>query len=99
MDLFSVPTILHNAAILTICIAFAGYIITVLGARMLARHRDKLRLVNKRLNEFYGPLYVASEAGNIAYRSLLNKQGKAQSEPIREAVSYTHLTLPTIRLV
>jgi hypothetical protein len=85
MDVLSVPTILHNAAILTVCIAFAGYLITVFGARMLARHRDKLRLVNKRLNEFYGPLYVASEAGNIAYRSLLKRQGKIVSEPILDS--------------
>jgi hypothetical protein len=49
---------------------------------MMARRRDKLDLVNKRLNEFYGPLYVASQAGHIAYRSLLDKQGKMQSEPI-----------------
>jgi hypothetical protein len=49
---------------------------------MLARRRDKLKLVNKRINEFYGPLYVASEAGNIAYRSLLKRQGKVVSEPI-----------------
>ena len=85
MDVLSVPTILHNAAILTVCIAFAGYLITVLGARMLARRRDELRLVNKRLNEFYGPLYVASEAGNIAYRSLLKRQGKMVSEPILDS--------------
>jgi hypothetical protein len=87
MDLstFTVPTILQNAAILTIILAFAGYLVTFLSARMLARRRDKLRLVNKRLNEFYGPLYVASEAGNIAYRSLLNKQGKRQSEPILDS--------------
>lgn len=82
MDVLSVPTVLSNAAVLTISIAFAGYLITILGARMLARHRDKLKLVNKRLNEFYGPLYVASEAGNIAYRSLLKRQGKEKSEPI-----------------
>ncbi len=85
MDLFSVPAVLSNAAVLTICIAFAGYLITILGARMLARRRDKLRLVNKRLNEFYGPLYVASEAGNIAYRSLLTRQGKEKSEPILDS--------------
>jgi hypothetical protein len=53
-----------------------------MSARMLARRRDKLDLVNKRLNEFYGPLYIASQAGNIAYRSLLKKQGKTQSFPI-----------------
>ena len=85
MDVLSVPTVFSNAAVLTISIAFAGYLITILGARMLARRRDKLKLVNKRLNEFYGPLYVASEAGNIAYRSLLNRQGKAQSEPILDS--------------
>jgi hypothetical protein len=80
----SVPSILQNAAILTIIVAFAGYAITFLSAHMLARRRDKLDLVNKRLNEFYGPLYVASEAGNIAYRSLLTKQGKTKSEPITD---------------
>jgi hypothetical protein len=80
----SVPTVLQNAAILTILVAFTGYALTFLSAHMLARRRDKLDLVNKRLNEFYGPLYVASQAGNIAYRSLLKKQGKIQSEPITD---------------
>ena len=87
MDLlsYSVPTVLQNAAILTILLAFAGYLLTFLSARMLARRRDKLKLVNKRLNEFYGPLYVASEAGNIAYRALLNRQGKEKSDPILDS--------------
>jgi hypothetical protein len=52
---------------------------------MLARRKDKLEHVNRRLNEFYGPLYVASQAGNIAYRSLLKKQGKTQSFPILDS--------------
>jgi hypothetical protein len=85
MDLFSVPTVLHDAAILTVILAFFGYMVTFFSARMLARRRDKLELVNRRLNEFYGPLYVASEAGNIAYRSLLNRQGKEKSEPILDS--------------
>jgi hypothetical protein len=80
----SVPNILQNAAILTVLVAFTGYALTFVSAHVLARRRDKLELVNKRLNEFYGPLYVASEAGNIAYRSLLKKQGKTQSEPITD---------------
>ncbi|HEY1986859.1 MAG TPA: hypothetical protein VGG85_15690 [Terracidiphilus sp.] len=83
-SVLSVPSILQNAAILTIIVAFAGYAFTFLSAHMLARRRDKLELVNKRLNEFYGPLYVASQAGNIAYRSLLARQGKTQSEPITD---------------
>lgn len=84
-SVLSVPTILQNAAILTVVVAFTGYAITFMSAHMLARRRDKLKLVNKRLNEFYGPLYVASEAGNIAYRSLLNRLGKTQSYPILDS--------------
>ncbi|MGA2046906.1 MAG: hypothetical protein ABSG96_04400 [Terracidiphilus sp.] len=81
---FSLGGELQDAATLTIILAFAGYLVTFMSTRMLARRQDKLRLVNMRLNEFYGPLYVASQAGNIAYRSLLKKQGKTQSEPIRD---------------
>jgi hypothetical protein len=50
----------------------------------MARRADRLRLVDQRLNEFYGPLYVATVAGNIAYNSLLQKQGKTQCHPIRD---------------
>jgi hypothetical protein len=85
MDLLSVPTILQNAAILTVILALSGYLLTTFSTHMLARRRDKLDLVNKRINEFYGPLYVASEAGNIAYRSLLKRQGKEKSEPILDS--------------
>jgi len=81
----SLKAILHSAALLTIALAFVGYLVTMFGARVNARRRDKLRLVNKRLNEFYGPLYVASEAGDIAYRSLLKRQGKLKSDPITDA--------------
>jgi hypothetical protein len=79
------PSSLQNAAVLTVVLAFAGYLVTFLSTRMLARRTDMLKLVNMRLNEFYGPLYVASQAGNIAYRSLLNKQGKTQSFPILDS--------------
>lgn len=75
---------LQNAAVLTVVLAFAGYLTTYLSSRMLARRNDKLKLVNERLNEFYGPLYVASQAGNIAYRSLLSRMGKTQSYPIKD---------------
>ncbi|MGD0731511.1 MAG: hypothetical protein ABR956_09610 [Terracidiphilus sp.] len=79
---FLLPNSLQGAAALTVILAFAGYLTTFMSARILARRKDKLDLVNRRLNEFYGPLYVASQAGNIAYRSLLKKQGKTQSFPI-----------------
>jgi hypothetical protein len=78
------PSSLQNAAVLTIVLAFAGYLVTFSFSRMMARRADMLNLVNRRLNEFYGPLYVASQAGNSAYESLLKKQGKTQCHPIRD---------------
>ncbi len=77
--------ILNNATDVTILVAVVGYLVTFISARMLARRKDKLEMVNRRLDEFYGPLYVASQAGNIAYRSLLTKQGKSQSNPILDS--------------
>ena len=78
------PSSLQNAAVFTIVLAFAGYLVTFMINRMMARRADRLRLVNQRLNEFYGPLYVATVAGNIAYNSLLKKQGKTECHPIRD---------------
>lgn len=82
---FLLPSNVQNAALVTIFLAFAGYLLTFLSTRMMARHADRLKLVNERLNEFYGPLYVASQAGNIAYRSLLTRLGKTQSYPILDS--------------
>ncbi|MGO9317752.1 MAG: hypothetical protein ACLPXT_14195 [Terracidiphilus sp.] len=76
---------LDNTTAQAIVLAFVGYLATFWSAHMLARRKDKLEQVNRRLNEFYGPLYVASQAGNIAYRSLLKKQGKTQSFPILDS--------------
>lgn len=81
----SLPSSLQNAAVLTIVLAFVGYLVTYFFTHMMARRADRLRLVNQRLNEFYGPLYVATVAGNIAYRSLLKKQNKTQCHPITDA--------------
>lgn len=80
-----IPSNLQSAALLTILLAFVSYLVTFMSSRMMARRADRLKLVNDRLNEFYGPLYVASQAGNIAYRSLLEKQGKTQSFPVLDS--------------
>jgi hypothetical protein len=78
------PDSMQGAVTLTIILAFAGYLITFLTSRVSGRRTARLRLVDQRLNDFYGPLYVATVAGNIAYKSLLQKQGKTQCHPIRD---------------
>jgi hypothetical protein len=80
----TLPGSFQNAAVYTVVLAFAGYLITFMFTRMMARRADRLKLVNQRLNEFYGPLYVATVAGNIAYKALLQKQGKKTCHPIRD---------------
>jgi len=62
--------------VVTVTLAFLGYIATYLNARVLAKKKDRLELVTQRLNEFYGPLYVATRASKTAYETLLRKHGK-----------------------
>src|SRR5258707_15509225 len=63
------PNSVQGAVTLTIILAFAGYLITFLTSRVSGRRAARLRLVDQRLNDLYGPLYVATVAGNIAYKS------------------------------
>jgi hypothetical protein len=74
----------QSTIVLTVVLAFAGYLVTFISNRMMTRHADHLRLVNQRLNEFYGPLYVATVTGNTAYKALLQKQNKPCCHPIRD---------------
>src|SRR5258708_40120115 len=57
----------------TIGLALFGYFATYLNNLRLARRKERLDLIERRLNEFYGPLYVASVAADLGYRTLLNR--------------------------
>jgi hypothetical protein len=59
-------TTLTVAALLTYLVSYR-YNLT------LSQRKDKLELINKRINDFYGPLYIASVAGKIAFEALLEK--------------------------
>lgn len=56
-------------------LALLGYWLTKRNQLELTRWNERLDLVNSRLNAFYGPLYVLSEVGYMAYRSLIHKMG------------------------
>lgn len=59
--------------VITVILALTGYFATYANNLRLARRKERLDLINKRIDEFYGPLYVASQAGYIAWRALLDK--------------------------
>ena len=60
---------------ITVLLAFLGYLATYVNNLALARRRERLDLVSKQLNEFYGPLYLSSKASGIAYQAFKKKLG------------------------
>jgi hypothetical protein len=100
MDAFNsnVGTVTAVGSILVALFTFLG---AYMNSRALARKKARLKLVNMRLNQFYGPLYVASEATMIAYRGLLTKLGKpavfeAGKEPTQDELEEWFLWMRTV---
>ena len=54
-------------------LAFTGYLITYWYNLHLSKRKEQLELINKRLDDFYGPLYITAQAGLSAYQTLLIK--------------------------
>lgn len=59
--------------VVTIGVALLGYVATYVNNLMMNRRKDRLDLVNRRINEFYGPLFIATESGEVAFRALWKK--------------------------
>ena len=60
--------------VVTVALAFIGYLATYLNNLRLARRRERLELVNAQLNELYGPLYVLTYTGKVAFDALCYKR-------------------------
>ncbi|SRR5712692_5366355 len=62
--------------IITIILAFVGYAATYVNNALVERRKERLDLINKRINNFYGPLYVAvevSQASLVAFFATIHK--------------------------
>ncbi len=64
--------------IVTAAVAVIGYFLTYWNNLRLSRHQAQLELVNRRLNEFYGPLFIITRTISIAYQAQLTKLGRKQ---------------------
>ena len=62
--------------ITTVILAVAGYLYKYIDGKKTRKRQSKLLLINKRLEEFYGPLYFQSDSGEKSYQELLEKSGK-----------------------
>lgn len=57
----------------TIILAIAGYLFTYFHTLKLKQRDDKLHLIEKQINEFYGPLYMTVTATSIMFYALREK--------------------------
>lgn len=64
----------------TVALALVGYLATYANNLVLARRRERLELISKQLNEFYGPLYLSSKASAIAFQAFKKKLGIVAKE-------------------
>lgn len=62
--------------IVTILLGLIGYLYKYFDDRTVRIRASKLALVNKRLEDFYGPLYFRSISGAEAFQALLKKLKK-----------------------
>ncbi|WP_433889872.1 hypothetical protein [Streptomyces sp. CA-111067] len=56
------------AAIITVGLAFAGYLVTYLNSLRLEQRKERLARVNRQLSEFYGPLLALTEINSRVYK-------------------------------
>ena len=66
----------------TVVVAFTGYLFTYWNNLRHAKHQAELELVNRRLNKFYGPLYIIVHSTAIAYHEHQSKLSKKQNGQI-----------------
>jgi hypothetical protein len=59
--------------LLSVVVALLGYTIAKRNELDLTKRRERLDLIDKQLNDFYGPLYVLTEVGRMSYQTLRNK--------------------------
>lgn len=57
----------------TVALALVGYLAAYANSLLLARRRERLELVSRQINEFYGPLYLSTQASAIAYAAMREK--------------------------
>jgi hypothetical protein len=64
--------------VVTVIIALSGYFYKYFDDKKVRIRASNLTLVNKRLEDFYGPLYFRSISGGESYKTLLKKLGKVR---------------------
>jgi hypothetical protein len=59
--------------IITVMLAFSGYLVTYLNNIRLSQRAERLERVNRQLGELYGPLFALSQASDRAWQAFRRK--------------------------
>ena len=64
--------------LVTIILAISGYLYKYVTDKNARKRQGRLLIINKQLEEFYGPLFFRAVAGERSYQELLKKLDKPQ---------------------
>lgn len=64
------------AAVVTIGLAFVGYVVTYLNGLRLAQRHERLARVNRQLSDFYGPLFALTEANSRTFAAFMERHAR-----------------------
>ncbi|MGW7008358.1 hypothetical protein ACWGCW_37610 [Streptomyces sp. NPDC054933] len=62
-----------SAAVVTIALAFLGYLATYFNSLRLSQRQERLSRVNQQLSDFYGPLFALTEANSRIFRAFMER--------------------------
>ncbi|MFF1379470.1 hypothetical protein [Streptomyces sp. NPDC058308] len=94
------------AVVVTIGLAFVGYVVTYLNGLRLSQRQERLARVNRQLGDFYGPLFALSEANSHTFSAFVERHarpgGKSpfahESPPTPEELTEWRLWVTTVFL-
>jgi hypothetical protein len=61
---------------ITVFVAVLGYFATYINKKVEDKRNNRLALINRQIELFYGPLYIATKAGELEIQMLRNKFNK-----------------------
>ncbi|MGW0411230.1 hypothetical protein ACWDZX_08010 [Streptomyces collinus] len=64
------------AVVVTIGLAFVGYVVTYLNGLRLSQRQERLARVNRQLSDFYGPLFALTEANSRTFDAFVGHHAR-----------------------
>nr|WSW69060.1 hypothetical protein OG461_24280 [Streptomyces sp. NBC_00995] len=62
--------------VVTIALAFAGYVATHLNGLRLSQRQERLARLNRQLSDFYGPLFALTEANSRIFGAFMERNAR-----------------------